>query len=233
MALHSDKSTKLAVHSTKKCDRPQCAACDKDFGRGSELNRHLKETHSYMRYSCPVLHCSFQTKRSGKVNAHMKKQHKNDQDGQLESSEPQIAVLAMGGTGSSPELQSSTSLPDNNTIATNNNTFGPHRHSFENTEGFNRAASSGTALASGQWIHQGDTERAQTPPQGLNSFQHDNYAHPNAETTSTEYPARNELLGGTAMLSLDKEPGFPTSWSAALHEDGWDLQNWSYDVVHN
>ncbi|PVH81193.1 hypothetical protein DL98DRAFT_514831 [Cadophora sp. DSE1049] len=216
------------LHSAKNCDRPQCAACKKKFGRGSELNRHVKQSHSSVRYSCPVPDCRFKTPRPGKVNEHLKKVHGIDEEEEPKSTNRQMGATTMAtSSGSRPEYALSTSLQDN-IIATSSNAFDPHHLTFENTEAFDRAASTDTVLGSGQCVHEGDTERVQTPSQRLQLSQNQKYTYAQVGATSAESSSANDLLGATEMLNLgqDHNPNVVTSWMGDPFEGGWTINSW-------
>lgn len=197
------------IHSTKKCDRPQCAACKKDFRRRSELNRHVRQSHSSVKYSCPVSGCPFKTPRHGKVNNHLRKAHGIDPD-LPKGTNRKMVSKGKADSGSGSGLGRPLFNSQQNTITTSSNNLSLHHRNIEYTEAFDRAASTDTVLGSGQWVQQGDIERVQTPPQQLQLSQSERYINPHSETTSTEH-----------------NPDIITSWMGDLFEDGWTLNNWN------
>ncbi|KAH7348781.1 hypothetical protein BKA65DRAFT_267803 [Rhexocercosporidium sp. MPI-PUGE-AT-0058] len=217
MALHTTQKNKKKITNENK--RFKCW-CNKKFGRKSELNRHVKETHSGKKYSCPVPNCLFRTGRPGKVQEHLKKRHGTGGGGQRKHNTHQAIENSCGSSGMEYHPPNSQQEP----------THWCTTGEAQSTEAFANASSTNTVLGSGRWVPTSQTERLETPPQYLELSQSTDDTHPSTTPASAEeFSLTNDLLGATEMLSLGDDCGTESimDWMETSFPDGWDLNSWN------
>ncbi|KAG4440819.1 hypothetical protein IFR05_003691 [Cadophora sp. M221] len=230
----------MALHCTRHND-DECVKCPcgKPFGRKSELNRHVEQTHGGRKHSCPVHNCPFKTPRSGKVKEHLKKKH-----GITEGAMLLLLALAF------PRLASAVlTIFEGEQRRRNANTYrnierfsGYSRQEGQasitlqehhggppvqnTTQTFAGAASTNAVFGSGHWVPDSEVQRFEIPPQHLQlsrSTEIIPQSTTRAAARAEESSVANEILGATEMLSLRDDNGHEniTSWMEFPFGDGW------------
>ncbi|KAL5322400.1 hypothetical protein ACEPPN_010373 [Leptodophora sp. 'Broadleaf-Isolate-01'] len=210
----------MALHSTHDNEngRVKCY-CGTGFGRKSELNRHVKQTHGSRKHWCPVRNCPFKTARSGKVKEHLRKKHGITEGEQRRRNTNTYRNIASSSGYSRLEDQASITQQEPIMEQPAQNT----------TQTFAGAASTNIILGSGQWVPDIETERLETPPRHLQLPRSTENTHPStAPGPEEDSPLANDLLDATHMLSLGHDYGFEsiTSWMDTSLVDGWHLNSW-------